>query len=302
MTATPPRGLNSGGAGASLDRHDAHDARDLEGVAVVVARDGAAVHRRPRDDGVEHPVEPRVDAVLRLAGRDVAAVDQLQLALADVAELRRDPSGAGSPGRERAAGPPPWRAPRSPGAVRSRRGRPRGSSPAPRRREPSTARPPPPPAWRGRRRRSAASGRRSGGCCASRRCPGCRSAPRRPAPARPARASSRPPARRRRSSACRSARPVPSRSGGRRWSPCRRPRWRRRRGDCRPSRGACRPRRTWADRPRARRAGIPPPAPARPGRTRPGGTGAGSRWRSRPACRSSPRRSVPVSGPPGRAS
>ncbi len=98
MTATPPRGLNTGGAALPSICDHAHDARDLERVAVVVARDGAPVHRRPRDDGVEHPGEPGVDAVLRLAGRDVAGVDQLQLALADVAELRGMLQAQGLPG------------------------------------------------------------------------------------------------------------------------------------------------------------------------------------------------------------
>ena len=73
---------------ASLDGYDPDDARDLERLAVVVARDRPAVDRRARDDSVEHVGEPRVDAVLRLAGSDVATVDQLDLPLADVAELR----------------------------------------------------------------------------------------------------------------------------------------------------------------------------------------------------------------------
>ena len=55
---------------------------------VVEARDLAAEDRRPRDHGVEHAVEPRVDAVDRRAGGDVAVVDQADLVLADVAEAR----------------------------------------------------------------------------------------------------------------------------------------------------------------------------------------------------------------------
>ncbi len=82
------QGIELGRSRASLDRDDPDDTRDLERIAVVVARDRAAVDRRARDDGVEHVGKPRVDAVLRLAGRDVAAVDQLDLPLADVAELR----------------------------------------------------------------------------------------------------------------------------------------------------------------------------------------------------------------------
>src|SRR5262249_49134618 len=46
-------------------------------------------HGWTRDDGVQHSVESCIDAVLRLAGGDVVTVDELQLALADVAELLR---------------------------------------------------------------------------------------------------------------------------------------------------------------------------------------------------------------------
>src|SRR2546422_5058424 len=42
-----------------------------------------------RSHRVEHAGEPGVDAVLGLAARDVGSIDQLQLALADVAEARR---------------------------------------------------------------------------------------------------------------------------------------------------------------------------------------------------------------------
>src|SRR2546422_9002829 len=42
-----------------------------------------------RSHRVEHAGEPGVDAVLGLAARDVGTIDQLQLALADVAEARR---------------------------------------------------------------------------------------------------------------------------------------------------------------------------------------------------------------------
>src|SRR5262249_25687107 len=55
----------------------------------IEARHLAAVNWGTRHDSVEHPIEPGVDAVLRLAGGDVPAVDQLQLTLADVAELLR---------------------------------------------------------------------------------------------------------------------------------------------------------------------------------------------------------------------
>ena len=93
-----------GRAGGALDRHHAHDAGHLERVGVVEARDLPAVDGWPRDDGVEHAVEPRVLAVLRLAGRDVAGVDQLQLALADVAELGRVLQAQGLARRDRLLG------------------------------------------------------------------------------------------------------------------------------------------------------------------------------------------------------
>src|SRR5437764_1040143 len=61
----------------------------LERLRGVVLRDLAAVDRRARHDRVEHAGEPRVDAVLGLAAHDVGSVEQLQVALADVAEARR---------------------------------------------------------------------------------------------------------------------------------------------------------------------------------------------------------------------
>ena len=81
--------MEQGGRRTALDFHHAHHARDLERLCPVVARDLAAIHRRPRHHGIQHPVQSGVDTVLRLAGDDVAAVDQLQVALADVAKLRR---------------------------------------------------------------------------------------------------------------------------------------------------------------------------------------------------------------------
>src|SRR5262249_22587675 len=72
---------------AALDLQDALDARHLERFRGIEARHLAAVDWGTRHDGVEHPIEPGVDAVLRLAGGDVPAVNQLQLTLADVAEL-----------------------------------------------------------------------------------------------------------------------------------------------------------------------------------------------------------------------
>src|SRR5262249_33341713 len=86
---------------AGLDLHDPDHARDLERLGGVEARDGATEHRWPRHYRVEHAVEPRVDAVLRLARHDVLAIDQLQLALADVAELRWILESHGLPRRHR---------------------------------------------------------------------------------------------------------------------------------------------------------------------------------------------------------
>ena len=74
---------------APLDLDDAHDARHLERVGGVEALHLAAVHRRTRHHRVEHARQPGVDAVLGLPGHDVRTVDELELALADVAELRR---------------------------------------------------------------------------------------------------------------------------------------------------------------------------------------------------------------------
>ena len=72
-----------------FDLHDALHAGHLQRFGRVEAHDLAAVHRRTRDHGVQHPGQPRVDAVLRLARRDVGAIDELELPLADVAELFR---------------------------------------------------------------------------------------------------------------------------------------------------------------------------------------------------------------------
>ena len=60
-----------------LDLHDLLHARHFERLGSVEARYLAAVHGGTRHDGVQHPVEPGVDAVLGLAAHDVAAVDQL---------------------------------------------------------------------------------------------------------------------------------------------------------------------------------------------------------------------------------
>src|SRR5262249_57336234 len=77
------------GRRAVVDLHDPLDARHLQRFGGIEARHLAAVHGRTGDDGVEHAWQPRVDAVSRLAGGDVPAVDELDLPLADVADLLR---------------------------------------------------------------------------------------------------------------------------------------------------------------------------------------------------------------------
>ena len=196
--------------------------------------------------------QARVHAVLRLAGHDVAAVHQLELPLADVAELRRVLEAHLVPRRHGLAGRGLGQrsVARAPAALRVHHLVVLRLHLA--HRHASIARRPPPRASARAAARSGASARRSAACCASRRCPGCRSASRRPWPAPRARASSRPRARRPRSWACPCARPAPSRTGGRRWRRCRPCRWPRRRADHPPSHWACRRRRTSAGRRRGR--------------------------------------------------
>ena len=117
---------------ARLDLHHAHDSGHLERRGGVEAHHLAAVHGWTRDDRVEHAGQARVDAVLGLAGHDVASIDELHHVLADVAELRRILEAHGVPCRDRPGWPRPWRASRSPRGGPSWRARPRGSSPPPR--------------------------------------------------------------------------------------------------------------------------------------------------------------------------
>ena len=73
-----------------VDPDHPDDARHLQGVRVIDALHLAAEDRRARDDGVQHPLGARVDPVDRLAGRDVAVVDEPDhLVGSDVAERRR---------------------------------------------------------------------------------------------------------------------------------------------------------------------------------------------------------------------
>src|SRR5437764_970857 len=74
---------------AALDLDHADHSRHLERLRGIVLGDLAPIDRRARHHRVEHAGEPRVDTVLGLAARDVGTIDQLQLALADVAEARR---------------------------------------------------------------------------------------------------------------------------------------------------------------------------------------------------------------------
>ena len=188
-----------------LERSAASKLSDLAAVAPADAQPRRRACRRARCRCRTAPCRSRCPAV-----------DQLHLGLADVAELSTGPSAAaesraGTVRRaaasasgaisEAAAGRPMYdlvvpRLDFGHGDVPSRRRRPARASGAP-------------------RRRSGASARRNDACCASRRCPGCRTAPRRRAPARRARGSSRLRARRRRSWASSCARLAPSRSGGR---------------------------------------------------------------------------------------
>jgi hypothetical protein len=69
-TQTPPTGMNSEGGGAPGMANALTDARHLHRLGGVEALQLAAEHRRPRDHGVEHPGQARVDAELRLAVDD----------------------------------------------------------------------------------------------------------------------------------------------------------------------------------------------------------------------------------------
>jgi hypothetical protein len=83
----PAERLELRGRRRARDLDHLDDARDLHRGAGVVGDERAAIDRRAGDDGVQHALEHGVDAVLAAAGDDIGAVDQLHLALADVAEI-----------------------------------------------------------------------------------------------------------------------------------------------------------------------------------------------------------------------
>ncbi len=89
MTATPPERLELRWRRCSRDLDHLQHARNLGRCRGIELGDLAAVDRRAGDDGVDHAVETRVDAVVRTAGGDVEVVDEADLALADIAKLGR---------------------------------------------------------------------------------------------------------------------------------------------------------------------------------------------------------------------
>ena len=85
----PAQGIEMGRRRTRLDFHYAYHARHLARLSGVVALDLSAVHRWTRHKGIEHAGQSRIDAVLGFPGRNILTVDELELALADIAELRR---------------------------------------------------------------------------------------------------------------------------------------------------------------------------------------------------------------------
>src|SRR5215831_15392001 len=71
----------------ALDLDDLDDSRNLHGGGGIEGTYLASCDRRASDDRVQHVGQTRVDAVCRAAFGDVGAVDQLDLTLADVAEV-----------------------------------------------------------------------------------------------------------------------------------------------------------------------------------------------------------------------
>ncbi len=71
-----------------VDRHHLEHTRNLERLRRIVARDLAAIDRRPCDHREGEPLRPRIDAVLRVPSGDIEAVDELNIVMADEAEFR----------------------------------------------------------------------------------------------------------------------------------------------------------------------------------------------------------------------
>ncbi len=72
-----------------IDRDHADHTGHLLRLGVIEAHHLSAVDLRTRDDGEEHALRPRVHRVLRAARDDGSGVDELELAGADIAKLRR---------------------------------------------------------------------------------------------------------------------------------------------------------------------------------------------------------------------
>ena len=168
-----------------------HDTGNRQRLRRIEARHFAAEHRRARDDGIEHSIESHVDAVLGATVRDVRSIEQGNVLLADVTELRRILQPQRVARRHRKLALPLARARQSRACDRSRReplrDSPRARSSPVRSRSPQQ----PSPASCVRQRRIAAWDRRSDACCAIRPCPDCRTSLRPPAPASRAPCSSR---------------------------------------------------------------------------------------------------------------
>ncbi len=71
------------------DLHDLEDTRHLERGVRAVVPDLAAQHAGAGDDRVVHAIQPRVDAVVRIARGDIASIDVARVRLADITELLR---------------------------------------------------------------------------------------------------------------------------------------------------------------------------------------------------------------------
>ena len=89
ITATPPSGWNFDGHGQPLTSITFSTPETFIAADAVERHQLAAGHRRTGDDGIFHAGQPDVGAVARLAGGDVAEVDNADLALAEIPEILR---------------------------------------------------------------------------------------------------------------------------------------------------------------------------------------------------------------------